>query len=161
MPDQAETYGAVGVANGVVQEAVTKAVKHARPTRILIELDSDAHNFVTKVTDNGRGMVSAPVTATTRTPPRVTASGGMGIAATCEPADCSMRTSRCTRHPRKALASRCKYRATAEADERGSRCPHGARTWAGRYTLRGDGVVAGQPGTDHTADILVVLRPSL
>ncbi|WP_129767813.1 sensor histidine kinase [Streptomyces sp. L-9-10] len=65
----------------IVQQAVNNAVKHARPTRILVELDSDDHGLFTKVTDDGRGMTPEPAPSAMRTPPRATASGGMGIAA--------------------------------------------------------------------------------
>ncbi|MDX6351533.1 MAG: hypothetical protein QOF84_6323, partial [Streptomyces sp.] len=54
----------------IVQEAVTNAVKHARPTRIRVELDSDDHTLFAKVTDNGRGMTSPPTAAAIRSPPR-------------------------------------------------------------------------------------------
>ncbi|MFJ9032746.1 sensor histidine kinase [Streptomyces sp. NPDC102274] len=65
----------------IVQEAVTNAVKHARPTRILVELDSDEHTLSTKVTDDGSGMTPEPASAAMRTPPQAIASGGMGMAA--------------------------------------------------------------------------------
>ncbi|MFJ6567479.1 sensor histidine kinase [Streptomyces sp. NPDC091292] len=65
----------------IVQEAVTNAVKHARPTRIVVALDADDHTVSATVTDNGDGMSPATATAPVRTPPRATASGGVGIAA--------------------------------------------------------------------------------
>ncbi|MFD4653158.1 MULTISPECIES: sensor histidine kinase [unclassified Streptomyces] len=64
----------------IAQEAVTNAVKHARPTKIAIELSSDDHTLVTKITDNGQGWSPAPATTPTLTPQRLAASGGMGIA---------------------------------------------------------------------------------
>ncbi|MFF2847925.1 sensor histidine kinase [Streptomyces sp. NPDC058001] len=65
----------------IVQEAVTNAVKHARPTRIVVALDSDDHTVSARVTDDGHGMAPTTATAPVRTPPRATASGGVGIAA--------------------------------------------------------------------------------
>jgi signal transduction histidine kinase len=71
----------------IVQEAVTNAVKHAKPTRIRVELDSDDHTLFTKITDDGRGMTHPPAAAAICSPPRETASGGMGMAAMRERAD--------------------------------------------------------------------------
>ncbi|MFE7571318.1 sensor histidine kinase [Streptomyces sp. NPDC057539] len=65
----------------IVQEAVTNAVKHAEPTRILVELDSDEHTLSTKVTDDGRGMRPEPASATMRASTQPTALGGMGMTA--------------------------------------------------------------------------------
>ncbi|WP_327237894.1 sensor histidine kinase [Streptomyces sp. NBC_01317] len=70
----------------IVQEAVTNAVKHARPTRIRVDLDSDSHSLSTKVTDDGVGLTPAAAAAL-RAPPRTTVSGGMGVAAMRERAD--------------------------------------------------------------------------
>lgn len=67
----------------IVQEAVANAVKHADPTRILVELDSDDHAVTTRVTDNGRGMTLPPDTETGRSSSRAGASpptrAGMGL----------------------------------------------------------------------------------
>lgn len=44
----------------IVQEAVTNAIKHGKPSRILIELDHEAEGIVLTVTDNGLGFSEQP-----------------------------------------------------------------------------------------------------
>ncbi|MFF2060491.1 sensor histidine kinase [Streptomyces sp. NPDC058200] len=76
----------------IVQEAVTNAVKHARPTRIRVELDSDDRVISTTVTDNGSGMTAEPAASAVRPSARATtvsppAFGGMGLVDMRERAD--------------------------------------------------------------------------
>jgi signal transduction histidine kinase len=65
----------------IAQEAVTNAVKHARPRKIVIELSGDDHALVTTITDDGQGWSPADAAAPHPDPPLLSASGGMGIVA--------------------------------------------------------------------------------
>lgn len=43
----------------IVQEAITNAVKHAEPTRVVVSLESDQRSVHVTITDNGHGMAAA------------------------------------------------------------------------------------------------------
>lgn len=76
----------------IAQEAVTNAVKHAAPSRIVIELAADSRSLTTTITDDGRGSrPTTPTTAPTTARAGVTAapadSHGVGMAAMRERAE--------------------------------------------------------------------------
>ncbi|MDX3077463.1 sensor histidine kinase [Streptomyces sp. NPDC088354] len=75
----------------IVQEAITNAVKHAEPTRIVVSVEADAGTAQLTVTDNGCGMPeqtaagrSVPLRTPDQAPPY---SRGMGLSAMRERAD--------------------------------------------------------------------------
>ncbi|MFD3586032.1 sensor histidine kinase [Streptomyces sp. NPDC058683] len=65
----------------IVQEAVNNAVKHARASRLLVELDSDAHAISVAVRDNGRGMEGQPSAPDDPSALRTVVSTGTGLSA--------------------------------------------------------------------------------
>lgn len=73
----------------IVQEAVTNAMKHADPTRVVVSLDSDERGVHVAISDNGHGMAVA--TAAGRDDRRATGPSsppaGMGLSAMRERAD--------------------------------------------------------------------------
>jgi signal transduction histidine kinase len=42
----------------IAQEAVSNAVRHAKPTAVNVSLQADQSNLVLEITDNGSGIVS-------------------------------------------------------------------------------------------------------
>ncbi|MFI2300468.1 sensor histidine kinase [Actinacidiphila glaucinigra] len=74
----------------IVQEAITNAVKHAEPTRVVVNLESDQRYVHVAITDNGHGMAAA--TAAGRAAPRAAAppspqTRGIGMSAMRERAE--------------------------------------------------------------------------
>lgn len=70
----------------IVQEAVTNAVKHARPARILVELGRDGRTVGATVTDDGTGLAPEAASAVL-TRSRAMSGAGIGMAAMRERAD--------------------------------------------------------------------------
>lgn len=74
----------------IVQEAITNAVKHAEPTRIVVTVEGNRRAAQLTVADNGRGMAPpaadrpVPLRAPDQPPPR---HPGMGLSAMRERAD--------------------------------------------------------------------------
>jgi signal transduction histidine kinase len=74
----------------IVQEAITNAVKHAEPTRVVVSLETDPRSVHVSITDNGHGM--APATAAGRgtfraAEPPSPQTRGMGLSAMRERAE--------------------------------------------------------------------------
>ncbi|MFF2997965.1 sensor histidine kinase [Streptomyces sp. NPDC057950] len=75
----------------IVQEALTNAVKHARPTRITVGVETDRHEMTLTVADDGHGMPRPPDSrrwpALRAAAPPASTVRGVGLAAMHERAD--------------------------------------------------------------------------